>query len=99
MTAGIWKKYLKTPAFDLEMDMDQYTPLPTWFWPESHKDLDNEFDLLAFSYRDILHTNNTTFQNPYVDEVSKMCPLYLYHHLEYHHGGEKGAQRRGHHLH
>ena len=58
----------------LEFDFNQFTPLPTWFWPESHKDLDDEFDLLAFSYRDILHTNNTTFQNPYIDEVSKMCP-------------------------
>jgi molybdopterin-containing oxidoreductase family molybdopterin binding subunit len=61
-------------GFDLEFDMDQYSALPSWFWPESHKDLDSEFDLIAFSYRDILHTNNTTFQNPYIDEVSKMCP-------------------------
>jgi anaerobic selenocysteine-containing dehydrogenase len=68
------KKIFDEVGFDLWMDWDQYTPLPSWFWPESHKDLDNEFDLLAFSYRDILHTNNTTFQNPYIDEVSKMCP-------------------------
>jgi len=71
------EKIFEETGFDykkLEMDLDQYTPLPTWFWPESHKDLDSEYDLLAFSYRDILHTNNTTFQNPYVDEVSRMCP-------------------------
>jgi anaerobic selenocysteine-containing dehydrogenase len=71
------EKIFEETGFDykkLEMDLDQYTPLPTWFWPESHKDLDDEYDLLAFSYRDILHTNNTTFQNPYVDEVSRMCP-------------------------
>lgn len=61
-------------GFELEMEMDQYCPLPTWFMPTSYTELDDEFDLLAFSYRDILHTNNTTFQNPYVDEVSKMCP-------------------------
>jgi anaerobic selenocysteine-containing dehydrogenase len=71
------EKIFEETGFDykkLGMDMEQYTPLPSWFWPESHKDLDDEYDLLAFSYRDILHTNNTTFQNPYVDEVSKMCP-------------------------
>jgi len=59
---------------NLELDIDQYTALPTWFEPTSYKELDEEFDLLAFSYRDILHTNNTTFQNPLVDEASKMCP-------------------------
>jgi len=59
---------------DLDLDLDQYTPLPTWFEPMSYKELDEEFDLLAFSYRDILHANNTTFQNPLIDEASKMCP-------------------------
>ncbi|MEA1967175.1 MAG: molybdopterin-dependent oxidoreductase [Thermodesulfobacteriota bacterium] len=60
--------------FGLELDTAQYTPLPDWFWPTSHKELDKEFDLLAFSYRDILHTNNSTFQNPYIDEASELCP-------------------------
>ncbi len=60
--------------FGLELDTPQYTPLPDWFWPASYKELDDEFDLIAFSYRDILHTNNTTFQNPMIDEISKRCP-------------------------
>ncbi len=60
--------------FGLELDTPQYTPLPDWFWPTSYKELDDEFDLIAFSYRDILHTNNTTFQNPLIDEISKRCP-------------------------
>ncbi len=58
----------------LELDTSQYTPLASWFTPTSHKELNDEYDLLAFSYRDILHTNNTTFQNPFIDEVSKLCP-------------------------
>jgi anaerobic selenocysteine-containing dehydrogenase len=66
----IWKE----AELDLELEFDQYTPLPTWFEPTSYKELNEEFDLLAFSYRNILHTNNTTFQNPMVDEISKMCP-------------------------
>ena len=65
---------IEETGFELELDTAQYTPLPDWFWPTSHKELDNEFDLLAFSYRDILHTNNSTFQNPYVDEASLLCP-------------------------
>ena len=68
------EKIMDDVDFGLELDTAQYTPLPDWFWPTSHKELDNEFDLLAFSYRDILHTNNSTFQNPYVDEASEMCP-------------------------
>ena len=59
---------------DLELDTDQYTPLPTWFEPTSYTEMDDEFNLLAFSYRDVLHTNNTTFQNPFLDEVSQLCP-------------------------
>jgi len=59
---------------DLELDTAQYGPLPAWHEPISYQELDDEFNLLAFSYRDILHTNNTTFQNPMIDEVSAMCP-------------------------
>ncbi len=58
----------------LELDTDQYYPLAGWYNPTSYKELDDEYNLLAFSYRDVLHTNNTTFQNPYIDEVSKLCP-------------------------
>jgi anaerobic selenocysteine-containing dehydrogenase len=68
------EKIIKDTGFELEMEMDQYGPLPDWFWPTSHKELDDEFDLLAFSYRDVLHTNNSTFQNPLIDEVSQMSP-------------------------
>ncbi|MBW1650603.1 MAG: molybdopterin-dependent oxidoreductase [Deltaproteobacteria bacterium] len=59
---------------DFDLDTEQYVPLPGWFTPTSYKELNNEFNLLAFSYRDILHTNNSTFQNPMIDEVSKLCP-------------------------
>lgn len=58
----------------IDIDYDQFTALPTWFPTASLKDLDAEFDLLAFSYRDILHTNTQTLENPYIDEVSQFCP-------------------------
>ncbi|MBW1806094.1 MAG: molybdopterin-dependent oxidoreductase, partial [Deltaproteobacteria bacterium] len=59
---------------DLDLEWRQYTPLPSWFWPASYNDLNNDHDIIAFSYRDILHTNNTTYQNPWLDEVSELCP-------------------------
>lgn len=58
----------------LELDWDQYSPLPAWFFPATYADLDDEYDMIGFSYRDILHTNNTTTQNPLIDEVSILCP-------------------------
>jgi len=58
----------------LEIEYEQYSPLPDYFVPVSHKDMDEEFDLLAFSYRDILHTNSQTPENPWLDEISQMCP-------------------------
>lgn len=59
---------------DLKLDYEQYTPFPSWFWPASYKDKNEEYDMIGFSYRDILHTNNTTYQNPWLDEVSHLCP-------------------------
>ena len=58
----------------LELDVDQYTPLASWFLPASYHELDDEYDMIGFSYRDVLHTNNSTFQNPIMDEISQMCP-------------------------
>ena len=66
------KRICKEVALDL--DWEQYTPLPGWFPPTTYKELDDEYDLIAFSYRDILHTNNSTFQNPMLDEISALCP-------------------------
>lgn len=59
---------------DLDLDYEQYTPFPSWFQPASYDDMNEVFDLIAFSYRDVLHCNNTTYQNPLVDEVSDLCP-------------------------
>ena len=59
---------------DLDVDYAQYTPNADWFTPTTYTELDDEYNLVAFSYRDVLHTNNTTYQNPMIDEVSKLCP-------------------------
>lgn len=59
---------------DMDLDYEQYTPNASWFPPTTYKELDDEYNMIAYSYRDVLHTNNTTFQNPMIDEVSKLCP-------------------------
>jgi anaerobic selenocysteine-containing dehydrogenase len=59
---------------NLDLDFDQYTPFPSYFKPQSHHEVDEEYDLFAFSYRDTLHTNNVTQENPWLDEVSQLSP-------------------------
>jgi anaerobic selenocysteine-containing dehydrogenase len=56
------------------LDYTQYTPLPTWFLPISYQERTDEYDMIGFSYRDILHSNNTTQENPFLDEASHLCP-------------------------
>lgn len=58
----------------LDFDVKQYTPLASWFYPTSHTELDDEYDLLGFSYNNILQTSNTTAQNPLICEISELCP-------------------------
>ncbi len=58
----------------LDLAFEQYTPFPSYFPPQSYLEMNKEYDLLVFSYRDVLHTNNFTSQNPWLDEVSQACP-------------------------
>ena len=58
----------------LDLDVKQFTPFASWFYPTSYTELDDEYDMLGFSYRDVLHTNNTTNQNPLISEISDLCP-------------------------
>ena len=56
------------------MEYEQFTPLISYFTPMSKKEITSEYDLLAFSYRDILHTNTQTQENPFLDEISHLTP-------------------------
>lgn len=56
------------------LDMEQYTPLISWFPCSIHKEKDESFDLYCFSYRDILHTGSHTMEQPWLDEASNMNP-------------------------
>lgn len=83
MRIPVYREYLITTGekakeigqrVGLEQEYEQYTPLPTWFTPISHREINEEFDLFAFSYRDAMHTNSTTQENPWIDEVSQRNP-------------------------
>jgi len=57
----------------LKVDMSQYTPLITWVPCPPHKVVDG-FDLICYSYRDVLHTGSHTMEQPWLDEASRMNP-------------------------
>lgn len=63
-----------TAEAGLDLDLSQYDPLISWFPCSIHKVDDPSFDLLCFSYRDILHTGSHTMEQPWLDEASLMNP-------------------------
>ncbi|MEK7353853.1 MAG: molybdopterin-dependent oxidoreductase [Chloroflexota bacterium] len=58
----------------LGMDAEQYTPLISWFPCTNHKVTDPNYDLYAYSYRDVLHSASHTMEQPWLDEASRMNP-------------------------
>lgn len=62
--------------FGVENDLSYiaYEPLPDWNPCPSHKVTDPQYDLWAFYYRDVLHTNSLTMENPWLDEASEQNP-------------------------
>lgn len=51
-----------------------YDPLPRWLPCPSHEVRDPSFDLWGFYYRDTLHTNSYTNENPWLDEAARLDP-------------------------
>lgn len=77
----------------VEFDWDQWCALISYFpdvlyteepWPDS------EYDLIAISHRDVLHTHRTSAQNPWCDVCSKINPYS--HHWVMH---EETAKKKG----
>jgi anaerobic selenocysteine-containing dehydrogenase len=63
-----------TEGAGIGVDLQQYTPLISWFPCSIHRVSDPSFDLFCFSYRDILHTGSHTMEQPWLDEASRMNP-------------------------
>ncbi|MDO8691505.1 MAG: molybdopterin-dependent oxidoreductase [Dehalococcoidia bacterium] len=60
--------------FGFKMDFSRHKPLPDWLPCPSHEVKDPQYDLWSFYYRDILHTNSFTMENPWLDEAAQMNP-------------------------
>jgi anaerobic selenocysteine-containing dehydrogenase len=58
----------------VEIDRQFYQPLPDFIPCRSHCCSVEGFDLYAFYYRDTLHTNSYTLENPWLDEAAKIDP-------------------------
>ncbi|MBI4321393.1 MAG: molybdopterin-dependent oxidoreductase [Chloroflexi bacterium] len=62
-------------GYGLSLDYGYYGALPDWLPCPSHQVRDRDYDLFGFYYRDVLHTNSFTMENPWLDEASQMNPL------------------------
>ena len=58
----------------LKIPREYYEPLPDHLPCLSHCCTTPGFDLYAFYYRDTLHTNSYTLENPWLDEAAKLDP-------------------------
>jgi len=58
----------------MTFDPAYYHPMPEWIACPAHEVEDPAYDLFAFYYRDVLHTNGFTMENPWLDEASRMDP-------------------------
>jgi anaerobic selenocysteine-containing dehydrogenase len=61
----------------IRMDWNQYTPLLTYFPSVLYEEEKThpDHDLIAFTYRDTLHSATATFENPLLDEMSRNNPF------------------------
>ncbi len=66
----------KAEKIGMHMDWDQYTPLISYFPSVIYTDAPegSEFDLVAVSPRDSLHTQRFSAENPWIDELSRDNP-------------------------
>ncbi|MBI2714303.1 MAG: molybdopterin-dependent oxidoreductase [Rhizobiales bacterium] len=59
----------------LKIPMEYYEPLPDFLPCTSHCCQKQDFDFYAFYYRDIVHTNSFTMENPWLDEAARLDPF------------------------
>ncbi|MBI3090596.1 MAG: molybdopterin-dependent oxidoreductase [Candidatus Tectomicrobia bacterium] len=54
---------------------EYYSPLPSFLPCVSHEETSEQHDLYAFYYRDAIHTNSFTMENPWLDETAQLDPF------------------------
>ena len=58
----------------LKVPREYYEPLPDFLPCQSHLCQREGFDFYAFYYRDTIHTNSYTMENPWLDEAAQLDP-------------------------
>lgn len=59
-------------------DSSDFQPLPDWRPCRSHEEKRSDYDLYLIYYRVPFHTFSSTYQNPWLDEVSRIDPYTHY---------------------
>ena len=59
----------------LKIPQEYYDPLPDFLPCRSHCCTKKDFDFYAFYYRDVVHTNSFTMENPWLDEAARLDPF------------------------
>ena len=77
-------------GFDIRREY--YEPLPDFLPCLSHSCETPGFDLYAFYYRDTIHTNGFTMENPWLDEAAQLDPYSYTIAINAETGGRKGLR-------
>ena len=64
------KKEYDIPGFDTS----DFQPLPDWKPCMSHEEKRPDYDLYGIYYQTPLHTQSSTYNNPWLDEISRLNP-------------------------
>ena len=62
----------------VKIPQEYYDPLPDFLPCRSHLCQKSGFDFYAFYYRDTIHTNSFTMENPWLDEAAELDPFSYY---------------------
>ncbi len=76
----------------VDIDWQQYTPLPEHFANPYDEAADPAYDLYSVSYRDIAHTGSTSLGVPWIAEVSATNPFTFYIQINEDTARKKGLQ-------
>ncbi len=66
------RKVAQQLGIENDLNYKSYQALPDWNPCATHECTDPAYDLISFYYRDTIHTNSLTMENPWLDEAAQM---------------------------
>jgi molybdopterin-containing oxidoreductase family molybdopterin binding subunit len=64
------RKVAKEFGIENDLNYQAYQAVPDWNPCPTHECTDAQYDLISFYYRDTIHTNSLTMENPWLDEAA-----------------------------